>query len=97
MRLDVDRYVGERAAVYLRLPLEIQGVDQNGEMRLTWTTGGRFLSGSVSPGGSALLFKGRIRKPVLRDRVSFVVEVDGGRSYGTVRFDPVFEIETRHQ
>ena len=61
---------------------------------MSWETNGLFSSGSVSAGNRAKIFEGEITENVMTDVFSITFDIDARQVYNTLRFQPVFEIET---
>ena len=94
VRLDTSGYTGQSARIYLKLPEQIEGLAGIAGFLLTWATRGMFLSGEVRPGGRALIYDGIVETSVMSDFFSFTVNVDADEMTGTLRYAPVYEIET---
>ena len=94
VRLDTSGYTGQSARIYLKLPEQIDGLAGIAGFLLTWTTRGMFLSGEIRPGGRSLIYDGIVETPVMGDFFSFTVTVDADEMTGTLRYAPVYEIET---
>jgi hypothetical protein len=92
-RLNTAKYLGQRARIYLGLPINVRGLRNPDSLRMTWTTNGLFSDGSVTPGTRQLIFEGTINEQVMRDNFNFTFEMDGRDLYQTVRLEPVYEIE----
>lgn len=94
VRLDTSEYTGQSARIYLKLPEQIEGLAGITGFLMTWTTRGMFLSGEVRPGGRSLIYDGIVETAVMSDFFSFTVNVDADEMTGTLRYAPVYEIET---
>ena len=92
-RLDTSAYVGSTARIFLALPIVIRGLANPNSLSLTWTTGGQFNAGRVTPGNRQLIFEGAITTPVMRDIINFTFELDARHLRQTLRLEPVYEIE----
>lgn len=92
-RLDTARYVGSRVRIFLELPIVIRGLAAPSSLELSWTTGGLFSAGRVSPGNRQLIFEGTVTDPVMRDIFNFTFELDARHLLQTVHLEPVYEIE----
>jgi hypothetical protein len=92
-RLDTSAYVGSEARIFLELPILVRGLDNPSSLLLSWTTGGLFNAGRVTPGNRALIFEGRITQPVMRDTITFTFELDARHLHQPLRLEPVYEIE----
>ncbi len=80
-------------SIFLVLPVQVPGMRGTGGFEMSWTTRGRFREGTVHPGERALLFEGLADAPVLVDFVSFTYVIDAREMIGTLRVEPVYEIE----
>lgn len=94
VRLNTSAHVGQQARIYLGLPVTIRGLDDPAALRLSWTTRGSFLDGTVTPGTRALLYDGPINSAVLIDILDFTLEIDGRAFSAPITFEPDYEIET---
>ncbi len=83
----------KQVSISLVLPAQIPGMRGTGGFEMSWTTRGRFREGSVRPGERALLFQGLADAPVLVDFMSFTYVIDAREMVGTLRVEPVYEIE----
>ena len=92
-RLNTAKYLGQRARIYLGLPINVRGLRNPDSLRMTWTTNGLFSDGSVTPGTRQLIFEGTINDRVMRDIFNFTFEMDGRDLNQTLRLEPVYEIE----
>jgi hypothetical protein len=93
MRLNTAKYIGQRARIYLGLPINVRGLRNPDSLRMTWTTNGLFSNGSVTPGTRQLIFEGTINNKVMRDIFNFSFEMDGRDLNQTLRLEPMYEIE----
>jgi len=94
IRLNTAPYVGQQGSIFLSLPIDIRGSGDSTALRMSWETNGLFSSGSISAGNRAKVFEGEITEPVMTDVFSLTFDIDARQVYNTLRFQPVFEIET---
>jgi hypothetical protein len=92
-RLNTAKYLGQRARIYLGLPVNVRGLRNPDSLRMTWTTNGLFSDGSVTPGTRQLIYQGTINERVMRDIFNFSFEMDGRDLNQTLRLEPVYDIE----
>ena len=92
-RLNTAKYLGQRARIYLGLPINVRGLRNPDSLRMSWTTNGLFSDGSVTPGTRQLIYQGTINKQVMRDIFNFTFDMDGRDLNQTLRLEPVYEIE----
>jgi hypothetical protein len=92
-RLDTSNYVGANARIFLELPIQVRGLENPYRLDVSWTTGGLFQDGEVTPGNRRLIFEGTIPTPVMRDIFNFNFEVDARFLTYNLRLEPVYEIE----
>jgi len=92
-RLDTSDYIGNEARIFLELPILVRGLGNPSSLVLSWTTGGLFNAGRVTPGNRQLIFEGQITQPVMRDTISFTFELDARYLHQPLRLEPVYEIE----
>jgi len=92
-RLDTSPYTGSAARIFLVMPIIIRGLANPSSLELSWTTGGLFNAGRVTPGNRQLIFEGSITKPVMRDIFNFTFELDARYLQQTLRVEPDYEIE----
>jgi hypothetical protein len=92
-RLDTSSYTDSRARIFLELPIVIRGLANPSSLVLSWTTGGLFNAGRVTPGNRQLLYEGSITEPVMRDIINFTFELDARYLQQNVRREPVYAIE----
>jgi len=92
-RLDTSAYVGSEARIFLELPILVRGLGNPSSLVLSWTTGGLFNPGRVTPGNRQLIYEGSITQQVMRDTITFTFEVDARDLHQTLRVEPVYEIE----
>lgn len=92
-RLDTSAYVGSEARIFLELPILVRGLGNPSSLVLSWTTGGLFNPGQVTPGNRQLIFEGQITQPVMRDIITFTFELDARFLHQPLRVEPVYEIE----
>ena len=92
-RLDTSAYVGSEARIFLELPILVRGLGNPSSLVLSWTTGGLFNPGRITPGNRQLIYEGSITQPVMRDTITFTFELDARFLYQTLRVEPEYEIE----
>ncbi|MGD8853057.1 MAG: hypothetical protein PVI28_11725 [Gammaproteobacteria bacterium] len=92
-RLDTSDFVDQKARIFLELPVQVRGLSTPQRLTVSWTTGGLFQDGEVTPGNRRQIFEGRITEPVMRDVFNFTFEVDARFLTHTVRLEPIYEIE----
>jgi hypothetical protein len=92
-RLDTSAYVGSEARIFLELPILVRGLGNPSSLLLSWTTGGLFNTGRVTPGNRTLIYEGGITQPVMRDVITFTFELDARYLHQPLRLEPVYEIE----
>jgi hypothetical protein len=92
-RLDTSAYVGSEARIFLELPILVRGLGNPSSLALSWTTGGLFNAGRVTPGNRQLIYEGQITQPVMRDTITFTFELDARYLQQPLRLEPVYEIE----
>jgi hypothetical protein len=92
-RLDTSAYVGSEARIFLELPILVRGLGNPSSLLLSWTTGGLFNAGRVTPGNRTLIYEGSITQPVMRDTITFTFELDARYLHQPLRLEPVYEIE----
>ena len=92
-RLDTRAFVGQHARIYLKLPVTNAGTHSPNNLELSWKTRGKFLSGSVRPGQSTLVFEGPIEDAVTREVFDFVVRIENGDVPEHFILEPEYEIE----
>jgi hypothetical protein len=93
LRLNTAAHTGKTARIYLGLPVVIRGLDDPGELRLSWTTHGIFTDGTVTPGMRSLLYEGLIDQEVMVDILDFSIEIDGRSFRNPITFEPEYDIE----
>jgi hypothetical protein len=93
VRLDTRDYVGKQARIYLALPIAIDGLKSNNNLRMQWQTERIFKSNSVVQGRKTLIYTGYIKEPVTTEIFDFTLYFDARDVIGTIRFEPIFEIE----
>ena len=93
IRLNTAPYVGQRGRIFITLPLSIRGTVDSSALRMSWTTNGRFSSGSLTAGNRVRLFEGEITEPVMTDVFDITFEIDARQVYNNLRFEPVYDIE----
>lgn len=90
VRLDTSAFVGQPARIWLTMPpVAADGSD----LELRWEAQGRFLSGTVRPGQSTLVFEGQVEQPLTSAVFNFVLLV--GERAGTQqnRMEVFYELE----
>jgi hypothetical protein len=92
-RLDTSAYVGSEARIFLELPILVRGLGNPSSLVLSWTTGGLFNAGRVTPGNRTLIYEGSITQPVMRDTITFTFDLDARYLHQPLRLEPVYEIE----
>lgn len=92
-RLDTSAYVGSEARIFLELPVLVRGLGNPSSLLLSWTTGGLFNAGRVTPGNRTLIYEGSITQPLMRDTITFTFELDARHLHQPLRLEPVYEIE----
>ena len=93
VRLDTRDYQDRRARIYITLPTQTRGLDAGTDLELFWQSSGEVIEGSVRPGQSALLYEGRVEKPVTLFTLNLRLVVgDSIRSRQFV-LEPFYEIE----
>ncbi|MGW8369134.1 MAG: hypothetical protein ACWGPN_10700 [Gammaproteobacteria bacterium] len=96
VRLDTADFVGQSARIFLTLPLQSSaGLSGPGDLELRFEATGSFLSGSVRPGQSVLVFDGQIEQPVISVVFSFAVMFENTASSETFELEPYYEIEVQ--
>jgi len=93
VRLDTRAYVGQRARIFLALPILISGMDSPSDLELRWESSGRFLSGAARPGQSTLIFEGVLDEPVTSLVMDFLLALENGGTADAFSLEPVYEIE----
>jgi hypothetical protein len=92
-RLDTSAYIGSDARIFLELPILVRGLGNPSSLLLSWTTGGLFNPGRVTPGNRTLIYEGGITQAVMRDIITFTFELDARYLLQPLRLEPVYEIE----
>ncbi|MGB7931434.1 MAG: hypothetical protein WCH04_04310 [Gammaproteobacteria bacterium] len=92
-RLNTAKYLGQRARIFLGLPINVRGLRNPDSLRMSWTTNGLFSDGSVRPGNRQLIYQGTITENVMRDNFNFTFDMDGRDLNQTLRLETVYEIE----
>ena len=92
-RLDTSSYVGSNARIFIELPILIRGLANPSSLVLSWTTGGLFNAGRVTPGNRQQIYDGPITETVMRDIINFTFELDARDLQQTLRLEPVYDIE----
>ena len=88
VRLNLAPWMKRSGRVFLVLPE--QGT---APVRVTWTTQGRLLPGSISPGTRVLVYAGPITAAILEETLTLRIEADGSRLPGMQRLKFHFEID----
>jgi hypothetical protein len=88
VRLNLAPWMHRSGRVFLALPE--QGT---GPVRVTWTTQGHLLPGSITPGNRVLVYAGPITTAVLEETLTLQIEADGSRLPGMQRLKFHFEID----
>jgi hypothetical protein len=89
VRLKLAPWIDRPGRVFLALPE--QGITT--PVKVSWTTHGRLLPGTLTPGNRVLVFAGPITTPVLEETLTLQIEADGSRLIGTQRLKFRFEID----
>jgi hypothetical protein len=97
LRFDLSRYVGKNVRIHMVLPPTLKGLRGSAGFRADWRTRGRFIPGSIAPGGRTLVYQGPIPAKELSEVFDFTLHIDGRYFTGGLGFDPVFEIESLPQ
>ena len=92
-RLDTSSYLGSNARIFIELPILIRGLANPSSLVLSWTTGGLFNAGRVTPGNRQQIYDGPITETVMRDIINFTFELDARDLQQTLRLEPVYDIE----
>jgi len=93
VRLDTRRFLGERVRVFMSVPGPIVGDESAGTLQLEWHARGAFESGSLLPGQPALIFEGRLDRPVLAGTFDFAVTMSSIGAADTFDFELDYELE----
>ena len=88
VRLNLASWMNRSGRVFLALPE--QGT---APVRVTWSTQGRLLPGSISPGNRVLVYAGPIAAAILEETLTLRIEADGSRLPGMQRLKFHFEID----
>ena len=88
VRLNLAPWLHRSGRVFLALPE--QGT---APVQVTWTTQGRLLAGSITPGNRVLVYAGPITAAVLEETLALKIEADGSRLPGMQRLKFHFEID----
>lgn len=92
-RLNTRAFIGQSAKIYLALPIIQTGTHSPNNMQLNWRTRGKFLSGSVRPGQSTLVFEGIIDQAVTTEVFDFTLSIENGDVPDNFTLEPKYEIE----
>ncbi len=94
VRLNTRAFVGQRARIYLVLPLAASGVTSPADLELRGQTlGGEMLDGTTRPGQSALVYEGVIAEPVLQSVFNFLMIMENGADADAFTLEPFYELE----
>lgn len=88
VRLNLAPWMNRNGRVFLALPE--QGT---APVRVSWTTQGRLLPGSITPGNRVLVYAGPITTAVLEETLTLQIEADGSRLPNMQRLKFHFEID----
>lgn len=88
VRLNLAPWMHRNGRVFLALPE--QGT---APVRVSWTTQGRLLPGSITPGNRVLVYAGLITTAVLEETLALQIEADGSRLPNMQRLKFHFEID----
>ena len=88
VRLNLAPWMHRTGRVFLVLPEE-----GTAPVRVTWTTQGRLLPGSITPGNRVLVYAGPITTALLEETLSLQIEADGSRLPNMQRLKFHFEID----
>lgn len=88
VRLNLAQWVNRNARLFLVLPQ----LDTT-SLRVTWTTQGRLLPGTIAPGNRVLVYSGPITSPLIEETLTLKIEADGTRLPDTRRLNFHFEID----
>lgn len=88
VRLNLAPWMNRVGRVFLALPE--QGTTP---VKVSWTTRGRLLPGTLTPGNRVLVLSGPITTPVLEETLVLQIEADGSRLIGKQRLKFQFEID----
>ena len=88
VRLNLAPWMHRNGRVFLALPE--QGT---APVRVNWTTQGRLLPGSITPGNRVLVYAGSITTAVLEETLTLQIEADGSRLPNMQRLKFHFEID----
>lgn len=92
-RLNTSAFIGQSAKIYLALPILQTGTHSPNNMQLSWRTRGKFMSGSVRPGQSTLVFEGIINEAITTEVFDFTLSIENGDIPGNFTLEPKYEIE----
>ena len=88
VRLNLAPWMHRSGRVFLALPE--QGT---ASVRVSWTTQGRLLPGSITPGNRVLVYAGPITTALLEETLTLQIEADGSRLPNMQRLKFHFEID----
>ena len=88
VRLNLAPWMHRNGRVFLALPE--QGT---APVRVSWTTQGRLLAGSITPGNRVLVYAGPITTALLEETLTLQIEADGSRLPNMQRLKFHFEID----
>jgi hypothetical protein len=89
VRLNLAPWQGRIARLYLVLPEQATT-----PVRVSWTTQGRLLPGTIQSGHRVMVYEGPILSPMLEETLTLSIEADGTRLPGMQRLRFHFEIDT---
>jgi len=92
-RLNTSAFIGQPAKIYLALPVLQTGTHSPNNMQLSWRTRGKFLSGSVRPGQSTLVFEGIIDQAIMTEVFDFTLSIENGDIPDNFTLETKYEIE----
>ncbi len=93
IRLNTRDFIGQAGRIFLSLPITETGTHSPNNIQLSWRTRGTFLSGSVRPGQSALVFDGIIDQAITSEVFDFILSIENGDVPDNFTLEPSYEIE----
>ncbi len=93
VRLNTERFVGQRVRVFMSLPGAIARDSTGGELELSWQNRGEFLSGSIRPGQEAVIFEGLVENPVIGSTFDFTLTIESNSMSHSFAIEPEYELE----
>ncbi|MBL4850861.1 MAG: hypothetical protein JKY90_01065 [Gammaproteobacteria bacterium] len=93
IRLNTRDFIGQAGRIFLSLPITESGTHSPSNIQLSWRTRGNFLSGSVRPGQSTLVFDGIIDQAITSDVFDFILSIENGDVPDNFTLEPDYEIE----